>query len=328
MKNQDHAESLKDPLVESVACDLCDSDASTPLHIMTDTFYDLPGIFVLQKCSQCDSMYLSPRPTRQTILNYYPDTYSNYQPAIEDEPFFLMRRLRRNKLLQRRKKLMRYSGLYNGDLLDVGCSTGLFLSHMAQTGWSVRGVEPVESAATYARNKFNLDVFNGMFLDAPYPPESMDVITFWDVLEHTFSPSAELRQAAALLRPGGLLAISIPNWDSPDRILFRQYWQGLDPPRHLHVFTRKTLTQFLTQAGFDVLAWDCFMPGYFATVMSVQRWCKVHCPRLAPTIARILNLPGMRFPFTPWFTISNWFNKGPLITVFACKRCPCKEAQG
>jgi 2-polyprenyl-3-methyl-5-hydroxy-6-metoxy-1,4-benzoquinol methylase len=190
---------------------------------------------------------------------------------------------------------------------------------MAQAGWEVAGVEPITSAAEYARRRFALAVFQGVLRDAPYAPASFDVVTFWDVLEHTFSPAEELAHAARLLRRGGLVVVSVPNWDSLDRRLFGRHWLGLDPPRHLYVFTRKTLTAMLTQAGFSVLDWVCFMSGYFSFIISLERWLETINPLLSRSVKRVFSLPGMRFPFEPWFIINNWLGKGALITVFARK---------
>jgi 2-polyprenyl-3-methyl-5-hydroxy-6-metoxy-1,4-benzoquinol methylase len=308
--------------VEKVPCILCKGSGTTeslPRYTLSDTFHEIPGTFVLRRCLRCGLMYLSPRPTPATISAYYPTEYTSYRRPIEDERLALMRWIRRRKLTTRRHLVERYSGQRKGRLLDVGCSTGLFLHEMAEDGWQVAGVEPIAFAAEFAQRRFALNVFQGTLHDAPYEPASFDVVTFWDVLEHTFSPVDELAKASSLLRPGGLVALSIPNWNSWDRWLFGRHWQGLDPPRHLYVFTQETLTAMLTQTGLSVMAWVCFMPGYFSSVMSLERWLKTISPRFSRFVKQVLSLPGMRFPFEPWFSIANWMKKGPIISVFARK---------
>jgi 2-polyprenyl-3-methyl-5-hydroxy-6-metoxy-1,4-benzoquinol methylase len=211
---------------EEVACNLCGSTGGALLYRVRDTLYDLPGEFTLRRCRQCDLIYLSPRPTEQSILRYYPERYSSYHRPVEDERFPLMRWMRRRKLKTRRRALERHAGTRPGRILDVGCATGLFLHEMEQAGWQTAGVEPVESAAAFARERFGLHVFNGMLAAAPYPPGTFDVVTFWDVLEHTFAPAEEIGRAARLLRPGGLLAISVPNWASWERRWFGPHWRS------------------------------------------------------------------------------------------------------
>jgi len=311
---------------EEVPCHLCGATESLPLHTLSDTLHNVPGTFVLRRCLQCELMYLSPRPTSETISAYYPAEYDSYRPPIEDERLALMRWIRQRKLARRRHLVERYSGRSRGELLDVGCSTGLFLHEMAQHDWGVAGVEPIAFAAEFAHQRFALNVFQGVLRDAPHEPASFDVVTFWDVLEHTFAPLEELAKASLLLRAGGLLVLNVPNWHSWDRWLFGRHWQGLDSPRHLYAFTRKTLTAMLTQTGFSVVDWVCFMPGYFSFVMSVERWLKTINPQFSRFVKRALFLPGMRFPFEPWFSLANWVQKGPLISVFAHKVAAHKVA--
>jgi len=264
-------------------------------------------------------MYLSPRPEREAITAYYPEEYEPYRPAIGDEQWALMRWMRRRKLVKKRRLVEHYSGCTQGRLLDVGCSTGLFLHEMAQAGWQVAGVEPIVPAAEYARRRFGLNVFRGMLSEAPYEPASFDVVTFWDVLEHTFSPVDELAHAARLLRQDGLLIANVPNWDSLDRWLFGHYWLGLDPPRHLYVFTRRTLTTMLDKTGFSILDWVCFTSGYFSFVISLEHWLETISPWISKCAKQVFGLPGIRFLFEPWFTLNNWLGKGANISVVARK---------
>ena len=228
-----------------------------------------------------------------------------------------MRWMRRRKLVQRRHLVERYSGRTTGRILDVGSATGIFLHEMASAGWEAVGVEPVTHAAEYAQARFGLEIFSGTLAKAPYESGSFDVVTFWDVLEHTFSPVEELAHVARLLAPGGLVAINVPNWHSVDRQLFGPHWIGFDPPRHLYVFTERTLTAMLRKAGFRPLAWICFMRAYFAFVVSVDRWLTAEAPRGAGPVRRFLNLPGARLPFEPVFAVLNTLKRSGVISVFA-----------
>jgi 2-polyprenyl-3-methyl-5-hydroxy-6-metoxy-1,4-benzoquinol methylase len=228
-----------------------------------------------------------------------------------------MRYMRRRKLIKRRALIEKYSGLKEGRILDVGCATGLFLHEMQTSGWEATGVEPIQSAAEFARLRFGLEIFQGMLGDAPFSPQSFDVITFWDVLEHTFSPSTELSNVARLIKPGGILAINVPNWESFDREPFGANWQGFDAPRHLYVFCRETLTELLSRTGFRVIDWVCFMPGFFTWVLSVQRWLDAKYPKWTKSVMRLLMFPGVRLLFEPWFSFVNWRCTAPVIAVFA-----------
>lgn len=305
--------------MQQTLCDLCGADDTTTLYVDAAWRHPVPAGMAFVRCRRCGLMYLNPRPDPDEIAAYYPAEYAPFRSAIEDERHGLMRWMRRRKLVQRRRLVERYSGRMRGRILDVGCATGLFLHEMASAGWQAAGVELVPHAAEYARAHFGLDVFSGQLAQAPFGPATFDVVTFWDVLEHTFSPTQELALAARLLGPGGLVAINVPNWRSIDRRLFGPHWIGFDPPRHLYVFTEHTLTAMLHKAGFRPLAWDCFMPAYFAFIVSLERWLAAEAPRHAAGIRRLLNLPGARLPFEPAFMLLNKLKRSGVIAVFARK---------
>jgi SAM-dependent methyltransferase len=306
--------------METVPCDLCGATDVIAIYTGTAWRQTVPEGLALVQCRHCELVYLNPRPSKEEIASYYPDDYQPYRTAIEDEPYWLMRRMRQAKLAQRRNIIQEYSGLKTGKILDVGCATGLFLNEMVKSGWEGYGVEPNSKAAGYARERFGLQVFQGLLSETPFPRESFDVVTFWDVLEHTHSPIEELRRTAEILSPSGLVAINIPNWDSPDRKMFGPHWIGYDPPRHLFAFSRKTLGELLDKTGFSDLHWACFMPSYFAFSISLDRWLSYRSPGLANPLRKVMNFPGVRILFEPYFFTANQLGFGSVISVFARKK--------
>lgn len=305
--------------MENISCDLCGVDDAEIIFSGMGWKQPVPDGCVLVRCHQCGLMYLNPRPTPDEIGNFYRPDYSPYQPAIEDERFWLMRSIRRGKLVRRRRMIEKFSGRGTGSILDVGCSTGLFLHEMKRAGWETVGIEPNQSAAAYARDRFNLEVFQGTLTQSSYPAKAFNVVSYWDVLEHTFSPFTELQHTAELLQPGGLVVINLPNFDCPEREWFGPLWNGYDPPRHLYVFTRQTLTRLLQKTGFEPVAWVCFMSSYYSFIISLGNWLRSHAPKWAKPMQYVLNIPGMRFLFEPYFTVMNWRQRGSVISVFARK---------
>jgi hypothetical protein len=59
-----------------------------------------------------------------------------------------------------------------------------------------------------------------------------------------------LRECARLLKPGGTFWLATPNMDAPGHKKFGPHWRGLEPPRHLILFTADALIQAMTEAGF------------------------------------------------------------------------------
>lgn len=138
----------------------------------------------------------------------------------------------------------------SGRLLDVGCGSGAYLARVHALGWTVCGVEPDAGACAIAREVFPADVHCGTLDDAPWPPQSFDVITLWHSLEHVAQPLPVLRAAHALLKHGGLLMLEAPNWNSAQRRVFGRRWFHLDLPRHRLHFTARTLERYLDEAEF------------------------------------------------------------------------------
>ncbi len=317
--------------LERPACDRCGGRDTRTLLAPGSWGPPVPAQVAFLRCDACGLVYQAPRPTPAAIGAFYPPDYQPYRRAIEDEPWALMRLMRRRKLADRRRLIERYRrvaphgptdphrGPAAGRVLDVGCSTGLFLHEMAEHGWQAEGVELSEGAADYARRRFGLAVFTGMLEDAPLADGSFDVVTFWDVLEHVYSPSSTLALAARLLKPGGLLLVHVPNWDSPERPLFGRHWAGWDPPRHLYVFDRASLGGLMEAAGFRLLDWVCFMPAYFTWLISLENWLAARRPRLRGPVIRLLSLPGLRLVVEPLFWALTRPGRGSVIAAVGRK---------
>ena len=168
--------------------------------ISKDIAFDNPGEFPMVSCENCGLIYLQTRPSPQEIGKYYPPEYLPYRTAIQDEPLWIMRWMRRRNIGKRVKLIEGAVSKTPGRILDVGCSTGVFLDAMRASGWVTLGVEIAPDAAAYARERFNLEVLPGQLLDHQLQSNSFDAITFWDVLEHTFDPFENLKEANRLLK--------------------------------------------------------------------------------------------------------------------------------
>jgi SAM-dependent methyltransferase len=209
-----------------------------------------------------------------------------------------------------------------GKILDVGCSTGIFLDAMRTAGWDTLGIEITPGAVTYARERFDLCVLDGQLLDHHLESMSFDSVTFWDVLEHTFDPLKNLQEANRLLKIGGIVALTVPHWEGIDRKMFGETWIGFDSPRHLYVFPKETLFNMLAESGFQVeRAWTG-LGGYYTFLASLRIWLKSNFPsrKIASRVLTFLELPGMRFPFQPIFSFLDSLNLGGTLVIIARKK--------
>lgn len=239
-------------LLENINCPLgCPPEDETIL-VGRDRLHNLPGEFIVVRCRTCGLMRTDPRPTPETIGFYYPDDYDPYQstrvdPAkVSGEP--LWKRLA--------KKVFQYNShrlppLPRGRMLEVGCASGAFLHKMACQGWEVEGIEFSQKAAHSAR-LLGYSVFTGRVEGIPDPHDLCDLAVGWMVLEHLHNPMLALKKLHRWVKPGGWLAISVPNADSLEFHLFKDAWYALQLPTHLYHFTPRTLEALLAYAGWRV----------------------------------------------------------------------------
>lgn len=135
-------------------------------------------------------------------------------------------------------------------LFDIGCGNGAFLRFAGQLGWSGEGIDN-DVAAVAAAREAGCNVVHGSLDDLPSRERRYRHVTLSHVIEHVHDPLKLLRQCLKLLVPGGRLWLETPNLQSTGHDVFGAAWRGLEPPRHLVLFDRSTLTSALARAGFS-----------------------------------------------------------------------------
>lgn len=137
----------------------------------------------------------------------------------------------------------------SGRLLDIGCSTGVFLSEAKKRGWpNVAGIEVSPSAAQRARSLVGCEIWEQPIESAAIDPGSIDAVTGWEIVEHVPNPRGFVRRIAELLCPGGCISLTTPNWESPWERSTTDFFRM--PPYHLSYWTPTTLTRLLRDGGF------------------------------------------------------------------------------
>ena len=150
--------------------------------------------------------------------------------------------------------------LRGGCLLEVGCGNGTALKSMQKKGWSVTGVDFDEEAVKNARNK-GLDVRHGQLSAQRFADDSFDAVVMSHVIEHVPLPGELLRECRRVLKKGGTLIVLTPNADSRGHTHYGRCWRGLEPPRHLQVFTTRSLASLAREAGYDTVESFTSMQG-------------------------------------------------------------------
>jgi 2-polyprenyl-3-methyl-5-hydroxy-6-metoxy-1,4-benzoquinol methylase len=267
------------------ACPACGSDDRSVLYenLEDRTFFCAPGQWTLQRCKACESVYLNPRPTPDTIGDAYARYYthgeqrdwseklgrvwtvlkqlrnaylnSRYGYALETTwPVWVARLVPLMPSLRYRfERTVRWLPHLSSKprLLDVGCGNGEFLTLMRDFGWTVTGLEPDPQACEFATAR-GLEVHQGTLADVCLESDQFDAITLSHVIEHLHDPLSDLKACLRLLRPGGVLVVITPNTQSVGHSRYGRHWRGLETPRHLTVFNLSSLTGLLERAGFSI----------------------------------------------------------------------------
>ena len=272
--------------MEVATCVLCQEPKSTEKVKQCDLNLGLSDeVFTVVSCDGCGLLYLNPRPSGEEIHAYYPNQYyplgkTVHRKAIDRllkrfskvmkkairEEFYgyptsthaPLRSLLRRILLYPEYLHLKVAGResipYRGDgrILDVGCGPGKLLSDLREQGWKVYGVDFSPIAVEYARSQHGLDVRLGDLFQAGYESGFFDVVMFNHSLEHIYNPVETLKEAHRILKPGGLLFISIPNAGGLEAKIFGKWWVHWDTPRHLYHFSPASMNALMKRHGLVV----------------------------------------------------------------------------
>lgn len=248
-------------------CPLCDSLGEQLYSRLHDRLFGAPGEWSISRCpnTDCGLLWLDPRPLEDDIYKAYATYYTHSSPGA-------VRRLRSrltstmlglmvnvvtslSGLSKERRDVtdMHLNDLSPGRLLEIGCGDGEFLDRMKGCGWMVEGVDFDAQAARAAKEKFGIEVKVGRLEEIGYPEGGFDAITLRHVIEHVFDPIATMCEVSRILKPGGTAVVITPNAGSIGLRTFGTNWRGLEPPRHIQLFTPNTLDSVARKSGLETV---------------------------------------------------------------------------
>jgi 2-polyprenyl-3-methyl-5-hydroxy-6-metoxy-1,4-benzoquinol methylase len=192
----------------------------------------------LTRCTSCGLVFAMRIPTRTELDRQYA-----HYPETAELPRLTQRRY--GELLETLEPVRE-----TGRLADIGCGDGHFLAEAQSRGWRVMGTEYGRAPIGRARAR-GLAVRQAPFMPSEREFGEFDVVTAFEVIEHVADPRCELQMMRALLRPGGVLYLTTPNFASLARLVLGADWPLIDYPEHLVYFTRNTLDRLLRRLGFE-----------------------------------------------------------------------------
>lgn len=210
---------------------------------------DYVGLFrknslTLVKCLGCGLVHVDNLSATFDIKHY--DYYKERMKLSDDELYSPITTKRYIKLLNR-------LGCYRGNnaLLDIGCGEGHFLSVAKKMGWQAQGLEKAPYALEICK-RFNVNAMCADLLEVDLADNSYDIVMMSEVLEHLTQPREYLLKVNRILRKGGILRITTPNFNCITRFLLQDNW-SLIYVEHLFYFTPKTLKSLLRKCNFKII---------------------------------------------------------------------------
>lgn len=194
----------------------------------------------LCKCLDCGLVFSQQIPTDEDLTNYY----KNYGINNYLSPLTIKRY---NELLDQLEPYRK-----TNKILDIGCGIGYFLEEAKKRNWEVYGTELSEKSVEVCIQK-GINVKEGVLNPVNYELEMFDVIMSFEVIEHINNPTSELKNMYSILRKGGLVYITTPNFNSLLRYRLKAAYNIITYPEHLTYFTPKTLIKVFSDSGFKKL---------------------------------------------------------------------------
>ncbi|MEW6202618.1 MAG: class I SAM-dependent methyltransferase [bacterium] len=237
---------LKKELRRYVKCALCDTADTQPVFVKDG--------FQFVKCRQCGLIYVNPQvnPKKLVEINRRCRSHDMWVDLLLSQTEQDYDTKKFNNICGDLERLL--PG--RGRVLDIGCSIGLFLKIARSRGWDTVGMELNTKAVRYAREKLKLDVRECLLHEAGFEPESFDVITLWEVLEHVPDPASLLEECRGYLRKGGLLGLLVPNRNALSAMILHEHCSCFGGRNHLWYFSKEVLSALLIKKSFKPIHTD------------------------------------------------------------------------
>jgi 2-polyprenyl-3-methyl-5-hydroxy-6-metoxy-1,4-benzoquinol methylase len=265
-------------------CPVCNSSGIQVHKDLHDQLFGVPGTWNIDQCQnkKCKTVWLNPYPNTEIIPSFYTDYHTHNNIPLQKDADSTRRKniidRMRNAYLYTRYGYGKYYKLNwffnllsyihpgwqdaraanhfyiprvaNGIFLDVGCGAGGSLAAMRDRGWRTYGIDFDKKAIEVAKNH-GLECATGGLLEQNFPSSYFDAVLLSHVIEHVPNPREIISECYRILKPGGTLSLITPNIGSWSYKLFGKNWRGLEAPRHLQIFTPKSLKNLAHQASFS-----------------------------------------------------------------------------
>jgi len=277
-------------------CHVCGGQGEIAYTGLGDHLFNAPGEWTLRRCHDrdCGLLWLDPMPVEEDLPRLYESYYTHaggreggggrghfrealkqaYWHRLYGYPAPPSRRLVPVAALLRllpgipeglAQQVFDLPARPGGRLLEIGCGNGETLERMRALGWTCEGIDFDPEAVKAARRR-GLDVRLGSVEQQGYASDTFDAVVMNHVIEHVPDPRRLIQECRRILKQGGHFVCITPNCASWCSSIFKDNWRGLEPPRHLHVFSARALRRLLKETDWGSMKVGAMIAnsGWFA----------------------------------------------------------------
>ncbi len=249
----------------NIKCKICGNKKENVLFSAKERQFGTLEEFTYLICSACQCIQILTIP--EEIGKYYPSEYYSFDNPVFPTKLTTLRAFLKKSLAKHYMGYFSVPGLilslffdhpfpwirkkeidFNSRILDIGSGSGRKLLSLYRSGFrNLIGIDPyIEKDIVYPEGiiirKMELSEVQGEF----------DFIMLHHSFEHMSDPLNALYHVHRLLTREGCVLIRIPVADSLAWNKYRDYWRGLDAPRHFFIHTKSSMTILAEKAGFYI----------------------------------------------------------------------------
>jgi len=221
-------------------CKICGNSKNNKLFVLREMMFGLKEEFNYFECSNCGCLQIEEVPSN--LAKYYTEEYYIGTEKLPQLPPPI-------KLGEPVQHWLELAGInFDSKILDVGSGRGHMLLELNKVGYSnLTGVDPFIDEDLFPKPEIKI-----LNRDLEQVEGAYDFIMMHHSFEHMSDPIAILKEAYRLLKPNQLLLIRIPVAQSYAWKKYGVDWVQLDPPRHLFLFTEKSMKLLAEKVGFSI----------------------------------------------------------------------------
>ncbi len=234
-------------------CPICSVNDSTKLY--EQSFFNIEKISFLEKytvayCNHCGFIYADNIPKQSDFDKYY-ESLSKYEYREKQGKVPLFKQTANIGRVLHFDDII---GNKSKKILDIGCSTGAFLSTLLHYGYyNISGMDPSDYCVHIVRENLNIPSYKGTLSNMHSLEHKFDAISMIEVLEHVVDLHTTMRNISSILNDEGVLFIEVPNATLFPLNVFHAPFQEFSA-EHINYFSKNTLNTLMGLHGFELIS--------------------------------------------------------------------------